>query len=305
MRELIQANAKLKFDGSRKVKVTGREGTEEYLEIVVRDGKKFRMEYLNSERREGQIVVDDGVDRYQFFPKASSGPIILKTPSLPLERFSNIAGMLDGRRDSVKVTHTDGPKIAGYDTKVITFGDGSRAVQKIWYDAKRKAVLKRESNFGGQKTVWEYQTFSYRQSVPANKFKLDRDVRIITPEDVLAKEAGNLGMTPFALTPPSGFRLERVWVSTHPDRKSKILNSRYVNGPRFMMLTISKEPLPKPPQRGGGERDGGRRGPRMMPFKWQKDGHHLTLWGMGEPKDLERLSRHVHPWQPPKGRRTS
>ena len=286
LESVLKTNRELRCKGRRKVVTwsTGRDGkkhTRSFTERITRDRAKIWTEYSDNEEMDGQIAVDDGRQRFHYFPKLN---VIHRMPSLAKANNSRLERMIRDPRSSFTITVSGGGKIARKDTRLIELSSKTGYSHKIWVDKKGLAILKHEAvSLGrGRGMSYEFVWLRYLNTIDPKEFELDLPgVPILDPKDRLRVEAKKLKMNSFSLTASSKFELREA-SGSESDTGRKVLRSVYGDG-RVVVTLVQIKGTPMTARPRG----------RINVYTWKSAGFNFALIGDLPPSELKRLSKLV------------
>lgn len=288
LEQVVQANLALKCKGIRAVtwKYVGRDGKPgqmQFREVIVRDGKRIRTEYVGNTDLAGQIAIDDGTNRLHYYPKENA---IHKSPSLLNQDSQRLEMLMQERRKDYKVTIADGGKVATYPTYLITLKSEKGFTHKVWVERRGKAILKREMSGPdpNRGSAFEFESFEYRRRIESENFQINKsDATVLDPLDRLALFAKKVEYTPYAISGDQKFVLYEAGSFETPREKAKVLRSTYGDGKRVLTLFQFRGSIE--PDRLKGRFTGVR--------AWKEDGYNFVLVGDLTSDELERLAKLV------------
>lgn len=243
-------------------------------EIVTKDGERLRTTYPNESPLHGRIVVENRRVRRAYDPTTNEITVTELHPNNQDTRLINFV------RRGMKLDVTDGERVAGRPTQVVSVSDPQGRTQlKIWLDTRTGFPLKKitYNGLGQAQGSFEYESVNYSpQSIESTDFELNiPNAKVVTPLDISRRIAERLGLKPL-----------------------------YLPKPQFLMQSCHKQSGPY-----GDflvqvyEGEAGRvtlfQSPRILRFKvpgnreavvWSQDGQTFAMMGLPK-KVLERLAR--------------
>jgi outer membrane lipoprotein-sorting protein len=287
---VVKANMELRCKGIRKVVIRfekdGRAASRQFREVVVRDGLKARTEYTGDDELAGQIAVDDGKNRYHYFPKEN---VIHRSPSLQHQNSERLELMMRDRRKDYTVTVAEGGRVADLTTYLLTLKSSRGFTHKIWVDKRGKAILRRdfEGPDKNRGSSYEFESFEYRRRIDDENFEIRKPgARVLGPDDRLALAARKVEYTPYAISGDPKFKLFEAGTFEAPGGDTKVLRSVYGDGKLMFTLHQFRGSLEPDRLRGRG-------GDRVRVHFWREDGYNFVLVGDLPATELERLARLV------------
>lgn len=284
---VVKANMELRCRGVRKIVVRfekdGRAVSREFREVVIRDRQKSRTEYIGDDSIAGQIAVDDGKNRYHYFPKEN---VIHRSPSLQHQNSERLELMMKERRKEYTIGLSEGGRVAEYSTYLLTLKSSRGFTHKLWVDKGGKAILRRdfEGPDKNRGSSYEFESFEYRRRVDEDNFEIRKQgARVLGPEDRLALAAKKVEYTPYAVSGDSKFKLYESGTFEAGGDKVRILRSVYGDGKVVVTLHQFRGSLDPDKLKGRGGR---------VHF-WRADGYNFVLVGDLPASELERLARLV------------
>ncbi|HWD39667.1 MAG TPA: hypothetical protein VG944_12515 [Fimbriimonas sp.] len=287
LKEAIRHGAHARFYGRRKVHFAHGNVNVDFTEIVYRDGPRTRSEFPDGSRFAGQIIVEDGHVRKEFYPDKNE--VIVKEPRHEenLERLVRLARRgADGR---IVLTKGPGMKVAGHWTVQIVVQDkDGNPLQRLYVEPKHGMMLKREIfDQGGAKIgyfVFDKINFDPPPFDPSLFRFSRRGVRVITPYDVLRDVASKAGFAPTFLPRSSGYKLEDVRVANR--RGEDVLVETY--GSRQGRLSLFELKTDVSPDRlHQFERD------ELHAVTWQAGGKTYVIVGAASSEALANVARSI------------
>jgi hypothetical protein len=279
LRLAIVRSDKLRYVGERRVEFTEDGIRKIEVQFVRRAGRKSRTEIGPGSPKKGEIIVEDGFNRYHFFP--SKNEIHILPPhrddmSRRLLMFSRRV-LRKGGRFAVDA----GGQIAGVDSQLVSFVDSSgNTMQRLWIDEHTGLVLRREvlDKVGAPVGSFEFVKLDYSPIFHAGDFMiLRRGAKKVRPEDLARELAQKVGIAPLFVSADSGFRLEssRIMKDTDPPIFVQFYTAADGAFSLFQVRQALNDELMKRLARG-----------EYNVFSWQRSGETIVLVG---DLPLERL----------------
>jgi outer membrane lipoprotein-sorting protein len=287
LKNAFKSASTVKMSGTRQVEM--RDGPRRVVtrEFVLKDGLRTRTWFPSDSPRAGEVIVEDGKERRQYFPSRNE---ILVSPTGKVELMSRFRRL--GGKD-VRFAVSDGGQIAGRRTKLVSVTDNKGNVrQRMWMDEATGFMLKREflDGVGSREGSFEFTEVDFSPKLRADDFQIRRaGATVISIYDQARRLASNAGLQPVVI--PSnqpGFLLKSARVMKGPN--GSILHQLYEteNGP--VSLFQGK-------QLNGLDRLGNRRGDRdrapMNVVTWTTGGTSFALVGGGSKDLLNRIAQRL------------
>jgi len=244
LKKCLEATAKIKYAGIRKVTVSDGNKTKTFVERVLRDGHKLRVEFPNDSPYAGQITIETPEKRLQYLP----GPNEIR--QLGGRRFD-----MGFRREGSGSTKPEpaldydtssGGRVAGQTTTKLEIRakKDNRLYQRLWIDERRAMILKREMYNSRGEVVggFEFTSIRYDVRLPSNAFEINRPgAKLVTPETELRRLAQELSIRAVRL--PKAENLELVSVRKFTVDGQTLLRQSYVGSLGRVSLFLVKGPF--------------------------------------------------------------
>lgn len=215
LRKAIDASPTLRFSGERTVQIRVGIDRRTFVERVIRDGPRVRIEFPPESPFRGQVIVEDAVRRRHFFPAQN---LIRVLPPRREDAFERLVRFLERPRTRRFVSAEPGGKVAGVETQQVILRQPSGGVfQRMWIEPESGMVLRRQifDRTGTLIAGFEYRRFRLNPTVDPTDFALTvPGARVVTPRQELAQLAKRRGFRNVALPPNGPFQLESATVST-------------------------------------------------------------------------------------------
>lgn len=268
LRRVLEAGRKARYAGERTVEY--RRGLERRVqaELVLKDGPRYRIEYLPGSPLAGQVVIEDGLRRWVVRPGEAA---IEEGPARGDDSLARLRLQLADRRRFV-TTIGDGEPIAGLPTRRVEVADRRGiVVQRIWVHAATGIILKREifGPAGGKLGAFEFRRIDLQPRFAPDDFEAPGKPEARRDPFLRLRELARAeGFLPAHLPPGTGFVLDSVEV--RPLLGRRVLMQVYHGGGR--VVTLYQLPLL------------GRSGPLRIArkaglnsYSWQRDGRSFVL----------------------------
>lgn len=282
LRRVIERSEKQKYSGTRLISYRRGPKWAEHTEIVFRDGLKSRVEFPDGSVFAGQIIIESGGDRRQYFPTEN------KIRVVPARREESLRRLMDmvGDDEGFSFAQTRGETVAGSPTALVTISDRSgNVVQRLYIEPRRGVILRRQiyDKVGGLIGSFEFKDIDFDPKFDASTFQFTRKgAKIVTPEDELRNLLADGKFLARGLTAAQGYRLEDARILRFS--KEPLLVQMYVGPGGRVALHQSKGPID---------------GSRLARFargntnfrSWQAGGRSFVLIGDMSVNALKDLSR--------------
>lgn len=243
LKKCLEASEKLRYAGIRKVTVPDGNGTKSFVERILRDGHKVRVEFPNDSPYAGQITIETPEKRLQYLP----GPNEIR--QMGGRRFDMGFRKPDGNESSTShfaYSTQPGGKVAGHTTTRLEIRSkkDNRVYQRLWIDERKAMVLKREM-FGPRGDAmggYEFSSIRYDIRIPSSAFEINRPgAKLVTPETELRRIAQELGIAPLRI--PSSEALDLVSVRKFTVDGQTLLRQSYSGSLGRVSLFLVKGPF--------------------------------------------------------------
>lgn len=207
----VARQAKLKYTGKRVVEFLRNGVISRHEELLYRDGPNLRIEFGDAGKFAGQIIVENGRERRQFFPETNE---IRVSPPRREESFARLERMMRGPR-GVRFEASEGDTVAARRTELIKVKDQrGNLLQQLNIDPQTGLVLRRRlyDPTGAQFGFFEFLTVDLAPGkISGSLFRLVRNgATVRTPFDELRKATNGGRFTLAYLPKKSGFVLDNV-----------------------------------------------------------------------------------------------
>ncbi|HLK15525.1 MAG TPA: hypothetical protein VKT78_12035, partial [Fimbriimonadaceae bacterium] len=285
LRKVVAAAPNIRFFGERIVDQRVQGQMVRHKEIVLRSGQRTRISFPPDSKFGGQIIVDNGVNRWHYNPRNQ------RVTQMPSERDDTLNRLVGPNNNLLapRVSLSDGGAIAGIPTTLARIQNNQGVtIQALYIDPNTGAVLKRvgyDKN-GEEVANYEFTSVRYNPSVSAADFDPPRSsFPIITPEDNLRRLATREGFPPLQIPSGQGFRL--ISANTNMRGQVKVLHEVY-QGPsgRVSIFLLRAQVDPSKFERPG----------RLMnAVTTQSNGVTVVLVGPYTAEMLRRLATNLSP----------
>lgn len=284
VRDAFEKSKKAKFSGKRLVTTVRAGKKESHSETVTKFGNKMRIEFSEDSDFAGQIIIEDGSQRFHFFPDRNE---LRLSPTNGRRQFEMLR--LNGRMMNGRATYklSDGGQIAGFDCQKLSILDQSgNTVANIFFNPTNGLFLKRSlfDPSGAVLASFEFQSVSMNPRIAEGTFKFNRKgVKVIRPIDEVRSHSSALSFPSLMLSPKTKYVLESA--NRRKIRGNETLVQNYFRDDSRITLFVTKKAIDQDRRPPGG---------RMMSiYKWQSNGVNLTLIGAVEEEVLRKLSTQV------------
>lgn len=191
-------------------------------EHILRDGVRYRVEYLQPPRRRGEVLIDDGVRRFHYVPHLRQVQTLPSDQPLILRRRREMLGRLRRGEIALEVRGTE--SVAG--RRAVLLEAKTRQGQPLrrwWIDREYGVILRMEelTPRGEVRMRTEYVRLILPASIPPERFapRFPVQVRrqdVLPPFRVFSSIEEAQPLVPFTIRRPQvlpgGFRLAEVRV---------------------------------------------------------------------------------------------
>ncbi len=226
----MRMSLSLKYSGERRVEL--RLGAERIrnFETIWKDGSNRRIEYDDRSSFKGQIIVEKGKKRLQFFPDRNEIHVSGGSRDEALHRLMESVKM--AVREKWIIAAHDSEVIAGIKTQKISMTKANGQVaQNLWIDPRSGLILKRElfDSAGTVQGFYEFTRVNLRPSIRSQDFEIRvPGAKVLTPNDLAMKLMNQHGFTKLFLASGEGRELDSARVIS--DGKVLILHYSTPNG---------------------------------------------------------------------------
>lgn len=284
LRRVILSAEGARYSGERIVQFKRGADVDRHTEEVWKDGRRSRVEFPDDSPYHGQIIVDDGQERRHYYPDRNE---IRMEPSHGSEAGRHLqASILRGLRRKFTNTESEGGKVAGLSTRLVTVADASgNTAQQLWVEPRSGVVLKRVlfDQVGAQIGYFEFRNVNFRPIFTPGTFTIDRKgATVITPAAEARRYALQLGLTPVVLPESSGFKLQFARIIT-PQGRNVLLQSFIGSEGRFTLFQMRGAVDPNRLQRMGRE--------RISTYSWTRGEESFALVGELSRDRLQQIAK--------------
>lgn len=286
LRKMVQASRTLRYSGTRTVEFKRGPDRDSHVEYVVRDGARTRIEFPGSSPVSGQIIVENERERQHYFPDVNEIHIMASRRE---EIASRLIGMMRDLGGRAEVRVTDGDKVAGMPTSLVTIGEREgNVLQKLWVHQRTGLLLKRElfDSVGSRVGFFEFSEVNLNPDIQPSDFRiLRKNAKMLTPLDLVRRFSRQSGFEPLTIRSESEVQLDEVRVIRLAQEPVLVQTYKSPIGPLTLFQT-----------KGDVDRRAFERMARIEKFNswvWTQGGKTLALIGNQSETELKRLSRLV------------
>lgn len=288
---LVQANDALDIlrksvESERVIKYRGERMTEfpdtkhaPVIELVIRDGIRFRSTIKEPEKLKGLLVIDDGRRLYVIKPGVDTAT---PQPSRQAELTRMTTGLLmliSQGRTKADVMGTD--VVAGHNCNIIQLVTNGMLTHRLWVDVDSNITLKQaEYQFDGKtRFIQSFTRFKSPVRISGTEFKLPANIKLnevpkmpspqyFTTVNEAKKAVDFIIRSPKSI--PAGFRLVGVRVNPFLGR---VFVSQHFTNNQFDITIFQTKALP------GSGLNGFKPTPQHRWMSWQQDGIEFGILG--------------------------
>lgn len=202
VKRALSVQDKLKFSGKRLVLVRSDGETRTYEDLIVSDGRRYRVEYPQGSPRHGEVVIEQKGERYHYFPNENEVEVGKVYGDALTPRIGGVRG------PNVELIAGGTEQIAGHLCQIVTVQRRfAKGAMQLWLDTEVGMVLKRQLLDASGKIVsgFEFREINYLAQVNGNLFEANfGSARQVTAEDRTARMASHFGFEPIHLSPSLG-----------------------------------------------------------------------------------------------------
>ncbi len=229
VKKMIEQAPKLRYSGERLVEIKAGPDRKKFIDYILKDGVRQRTSFPRGSEYAGQILIEDGKRRLQYFPDRRE---IEVSPAHRDEMTERMFGMIRAvQRGAAKIVSDKGEAVAGLNTELVTVSDTrGNPFQRMWIEPRSGVLLKREfyDPVGAVMGRFEFTKINlspvfdrsdFEMNVPGAKFVTQADLakRLMKKEDF--EEA--------FLPANAGFELQGSRLIPHENGKMLALFYRY------------------------------------------------------------------------------
>lgn len=275
-----------RYTGTRLVQFKRGPNLESHQEYIVRDGKRVRIEFPSDSPMAGQIIVEDGRDRYHYLPESN---LIRVLPPRREEAYRHLLWMLRGPRGREFSFNVAGPsRVASYRvTQVVAKDDDGNVIQRLYIEPGTGIVLKRilYDPLGTEVGGYYFTEIDLTPRISNDVFRIvRRGAKYERPEDKLVSLAKENGFLYRLLPVKSGYRLEDTW-AFRPMGVSTLMQIYSSDHGRLSLFQVSQPVDEEKLARYGGR--------RLNTYSWTDGGKTFVIVGSNSKEELVRLGRMV------------
>jgi outer membrane lipoprotein-sorting protein len=277
----MRASLTLKYSGERRIEL--RMGPERIrnFETIWKDGSNRRIEYDERSTFRGQIIVEKGKRRFQYFPDKNEIHVSGGSRDEALHRLTESIRI--AIRERWTIAAHDAESIAGVKTQKISMTKSNgQVMQNLWIDPKSGLILKRElyDSAGTVQGSFEFTKVNLRPTIRQQDFELHvPGAKVFTPTDLAMKLMQQYGFVKLFLANGEGRELDEVRVIG--DGQVLILHYSTPNG---ILSFIQTKGQPNKRLLERARREG------ESVFAWERGKNSLILIGRQTEADLRALS---------------
>ncbi len=285
LRTAITAGARARYTGRRTVQFWRDMKNPRHDEIVIRDGQKTRIEFPEGSKFQGQIIVEDAVERRHYFPERNEVMISPPRHEESEQRLFRLAQR--GSRGNVVLSTAPGERVAGYSTEQVLVADRQgNVLQRLYIEPRTGVLLKRDVFDPGGARIGSFEFTQIELDPPAidpSVFRFERKgVRVVTPYDELRKIAGKNRFLPFSLPTSTGYRLDEVRMA-HPHGEDVLVQVYVSRHGKLSLFELRSQVSPERLREFA--RD------ELHASSWQANGFTFVLVGSLDQTQLDRLAQ--------------
>lgn len=283
LRKMVEQAAKNRYSGERLLEFKSGPERKRHTEFIFKDGVRTRIWFPKDSPFYGQIIVEDGRQRQQYFPDRNE---IEVSPMSKEELVGKLYGMLRAiKRGGVKVTSRAGDAVAGYKTELVEVTDErGNPFQRMWIEPRSGVLLKREFYEPGGSVMGSFEFKQINLNPQFNRGDFGplniRGAKFITQRDLAKRRMAKEGFDVAFLPSGSGFELEGSRYLEHEGSKTFIQFYRY-NGKVVTLVQVlgqlSRDRLVR------------LAGPRANVQTWSEGNHSYAIIGEIPQEQLEKL----------------
>lgn len=283
LKQALAAIGRLKFSGARLIEAKSGANRQSHIEYVLTDGPNSRVEFPMESPLHGQIIVENGVDRKQYFPGRNE---IEVGPAQRDEAIQRLIKMIQNR--NINVTETQGGPVAGMQTELISLADRmGNAKERLWIEPRSGMILKREiyDKVGALQASFEFSQANLNPIIHAGDFEIRvKDAKVITPERRIEQIVKRQGYLDVRIPLGTPYRLEKVRVENIGVQQ--VFVQQYAgNGHRILLYQLKTAVDPN--------RLGKLERPDLQIYSWQAKGFSFVLMGDLSDAELRDLARRL------------
>ncbi len=280
------ASGRLRYSGLRTVQFGAGTRATSHVEIVLHDGDRTRIEFLENTPLGGQVIVEDSRQRLHYFPKRNEIEVLPPRNDVTMVRLSNF--MKVAIRRGWRIQTGPGDQVAGVNVEEVYAQDPRGNVrQRFWIDSSTGMILKRViyDNLGAAQGSFEFTQIDYNPRFKPSAFAVNRTgVRTVTPEMRSKRLAIRNGLDPVNLPADSGYRMESVRMVNVGDDQALCQLYSGTDG-QFSLFHLKKSVDSAKLQKIAGG--------RFRVFTWQRNGETLALVGEIDERKLQEIARQL------------
>lgn len=285
LRKMLQSQPGLRFSGTRIVEFRNGPDRVRNTEILLKDGERQRIEFSADSPNAGQIIVESGRERRQYFPDKNEIQVLRPRREEMIGRLGMLARQI--REGGMRFRVEGGGEIAGIGTKQMILTDPQgNVVQRMWIDPDSGMLLKREifDPVGTRIGYFEFTKVTFNPRFAPDDFRiLRKGAKVVTIDDLVGRFAKRLGFSPTRIPVSEPYELEDVRPVDLGARKGMMQLYAGQRG-RFSLYQISGDIDQRRLERLAD-------GPRLDVFSWRNGERTFILVGDVGRAELERLSK--------------
>jgi outer membrane lipoprotein-sorting protein len=283
LKQALGAIGRLHYSGTRVIEAKVGANRQSHTEYVVTDGVSSRIEFPKDSPLAGQVIVENGVERRQFFPGRNELQV---GPAQRDEAIQRLIKLVENR--AINVSETSGGNYAGMPTELVSIADRMGNVkQKLWIEARSGMILRREiyDKAGALQASLEFTQANLNPVIRRDEFRLDpKGANVVTPERRLDEIIRRQGYQDVRIPAGTPYRLEGARMQKIGEQQ--VLVQQYAgNGHRITLYQLKV--AVDPSRLGKLERTD------LQIYFWQSKGSSFVLMGDLSDAELKDLGRRL------------
>jgi negative regulator of sigma E activity len=220
-------------------------------ERIVRSGVRYRVEYLRPPLRRGEVLIDDGVQRFHFVPRLKKVQVFPSEQPLMLRRRQEMVRRL--RRGQLSLEAKDAEPVAGRNAVLLVMKNAQGTPQRRWWIDREYGVILRMEELtprGELRMRTEYIRLTIPADVRPDRFAprfpaQAQQQNVLPPTRVFASVEEAQVLVPFPIRQPrelpEGYRLTEVRLRLIGQRP--LVSLHYSDGVSSIALFQTRVPL--------------------------------------------------------------
>jgi negative regulator of sigma E activity len=220
-------------------------------ERIVRSGVRYRVEYLRPPLRRGEVLIDDGVQRFYFVPRLKKVQVFPSEQPLMLRRRQEMVRQL--RRGHLFLEAKDAESVAGRDAVLLVMKSAQGIpLRRWWIDREFGVILRMEelTPRGELRMRTEYIRLTIPARVRPDRFAprfpaQAQQQNVLPPARVFDSVEEAQLLVPFPIRQPrelpTGYRLTEVRLRLIGQRP--LVSLHYSDGVSSLALFQTRAPL--------------------------------------------------------------